>query len=614
MNEDKNEKIEETNEEDMQNNESLAKEKSKPELQVTEIKENSNEEMIQQDITEQKENIEEDKKQSEKIENIKSEGYAQNVGKRTAKREKKRSKLLFIISVMIVFAIVFSTIFAIMNINNTNILTGISIKGIDISGLSKEEATEKLNKIVDDKLSKEVNVKYEEYEATISPAVMEASFDVQKAVEQAYEYGREGNIIKNNYDILIAMLFNKNIPMDVQVDRELAINAIEDMGSKIPGHVIQYSYYIEGETLVITRGTPGLKVLLAEMYQNVYENLNDLNTGKDFIMIPVENVEPADINIDEIHKAIYKEPKDAYYETDPFTIYPEVDGVNFDLEAARNQISHEYKDEYEIELQITKAEHTTDDIGKEAFPDVLATFTTKYDASNKNRSTNLALAAGKINGVVLMPGEEFSYNKVVGERTIEAGYKEAKIYSNGKVIDGLGGGICQVSSTLYNSVLQSNLEITERHNHQFVTSYVAAGKDATVVWGVKDFKFVNNRNYPIKIETSVKNGICKISIYGVKEEIEYNVEIEVETISVKPYSTKYEENDKLEAGIEKIKQNGTNGRVTATYKVLSKNGMIVSRTLLSKDTYNAMQKIIIKGTKETNKETKINNNNSTSVQ
>ena len=266
-----------------------------------------------------------------------------------------------------------------------------------------------------------------------------------------------------------------------------------------------------------------------------------------------------------------------------------------DIEDIRKK--QENKEEYQIELIITKAEHTTADIGAEAFPDVLADFATKYEASNKNRTTNLALAVNKINGVVLMPGEEFSYNKVVGERTIEAGYKEAKIYSNGQVIDGLGGGICQVSSTLYNSVLLSNLEITERHNHQFTTSYVAAGRDATVAWGAKDFKFVNNRKYPIKIEASVKNGICKISIYGVKEEIEYNVDIEVEQISVKPYSTKYEENPDLDVGVEKIKQNGTNGRVTATYKVLSRNGMIVSRTLLSKDNYNAIQKIVIKGTK-----------------
>ena len=581
MNEEKNEKMEETKEQNIQDFD------KSNEINENAKQENIKKDEVQNEITQNQESANNEEQKQNK----------DNQEKSASRQEKKNNKKLIVIIFIIIFAFIFSTIFAVINIPNTDILNGISIKGIDVSGLSKEEAIQKLNKIVEEKISKEINVKYNEYEATINPAVMESSFNIEEAVAEAYSYGRNGNIIENNYSILKAMIFNKDIHMDVEVDKELAIKAIEDVGSKIPGYVTKYSYYIEDETLVITRGKAGLKILLAEMYQKVYDNLNNINAGKDYIMIPVQNVEPEDINIDEIYQSVYKEPKDAYYETNPFTIYPEVDGIDFDIEAARNLIKQENKEEYQIELIITKAEHTTADIGAEAFPDVLADFATKYEASNKNRTTNLALAVNKINGVVLMPGEEFSYNKVVGERTIEAGYKEAKIYSNGQVIDGLGGGICQVSSTLYNSVLLSNLEITERHNHQFTTSYVAAGRDATVAWGAKDFKFVNNRKYPIKIEASVKNGICKISIYGVKEEIEYNVDIEVEQISVKPYSTKYEENPDLDVGVEKIKQNGTNGRVTATYKVLSRNGMIVSRTLLSKDNYNAIQKIVIKGTK-----------------
>lgn len=568
------------------------------------------EELVQEEV--KLENIPDEKQLSEesKSEEPKKEVAVESksdYSEGNGKRAKKNNKNLIIVMIIIAFVILFSTIFAVLNMANMNILSGITIKGIDVSGLSKAEAIEKLSKIVDEKLTKEINVKYEEYESTINPSLMEASFDIESAVNEAYSYGRSGNLIENNYNILAALLFKKDIAMDVEVDDELAIKAIDDVGSKIPGHVKQYSYYIEGETLIITRGTAGLKVLTAEMYQLVYNNLNDFNASKDYIMIPTENIQPNDIDIDAIYNEVHKEPQDAYYVEEPFEIFAEVDGVSFDLEAARAKISQEYKDEYSFKLQITKAEFTTDDVGLEAFPDVLATFTTKYDASNKNRSTNLELATNKINGVVLMPGEEFSYNKIVGERTIEAGYKEAKIYSNGKVIDGLGGGICQVSSTLYNSVLESNLEITERHNHQFVTSYVAAGRDATVVWGVKDFKFKNNRTYPIKIEASVKNGICKISIYGVKEEIEYTVSIKVEQISVRPYSTKYEEDDTLELGVEEIKQNGTNGRVTATYKELYGPNGLVSRTLISKDTYNAMQKIVIKGTKGAKTLVEVNN-------
>ena len=189
------------------------------------------------------------------------------------------------------------------------------------------------------------------------------------------------------------------------------------------------------------------------------------------------------------------------------------------------------KNEYTIELEYTYPETTINDLNINIFRDKLSSFTTYYDTSNKDRSKNLELSAEKINGKIISPNEEFSYNLTVGARTIEAGYKEAKIYSNGQVVDGIGGGICQLSSTLYNAAFFANLDITERYNHQFLTSYVKEGRDATVVYGVKDFKFKNNRNLPIKIETTVNSGVVTCSIYGIKENPEYDVSFNVETVS-----------------------------------------------------------------------------------
>ena len=266
------------------------------------------------------------------------------------------------------------------------------------------------------------------------------------------------------------------------------------------------------------------------------------------------------------------------------------------MEEAKKLLEEE-KQEYEIPLKYTSPEKTTHDIGTEAFPDLISRFSTKYDVTLRNRTTNLELASNKINGYVLLPGEEFSYNKVVGERTIAAGYKEAAMYSGGEVVDGLGGGICQISSTLYNVVVKANLEVTQRSNHQFVTSYVDAGKDATVVYGAIDFKFVNTRKYPIKITSTVKNGIVEMKIFGVKEEVEYDIEIETETLSYIPYSVKYIEDSKLNAGEEIVQQYGASGRKTKAYKVCRLNGAIVSKTLISTDTYSPMNKIIRRGTK-----------------
>ena len=204
----------------------------------------------------------------------------------------------------------------------------------------------------------------------------------------------------------------------------------------------------------------------------------------------------------------------------------------------------------------------------------------------------MRLAANKINGTVLLPNEEFSYNKTVGERTIAAGYKEAHIFSGGKVVDGLGGGICQISSTLYDAVLYANLEIKERRNHNLPAQYIKNGLDATVVYGSIDFKFVNSRKYPVKIMAEVKNGVAKIDIYGVKEEVEYEVRLEPVVLSYTPFKTQYITDTSLASGQQVVEQTGVNGCKTVTYKYLLLNGSIISKTEISRDTYSPINKIV----------------------
>ena len=266
------------------------------------------------------------------------------------------------------------------------------------------------------------------------------------------------------------------------------------------------------------------------------------------------------------------------------------------MEEAQEIISED-KEEYVIPLKITLPEKTLADLGEEAFPDELATYSTRYDPTNRNRSNNLEISAEKINGTIVMPGETFSYNQVVGERTIAEGYKEAGAYAGGRVVQDVGGGICQTSSTLYNAVLLANLEIVDRSNHQFLTSYVPAGRDATVAWGAIDFQFKNTREYPIKIEASVENGVCTMSIYGINEETEYEVVIQPVVLSYIPYSTIYEDDPTLEEGEEVVEQSGYTGCTSETYRIIKLNGEVISKTLLSKDTYDPMTRIIRRGTK-----------------
>ena len=534
------------------------------------------------------------------------ENLDENDENKSVKKEKnkKKSRKVYIFSIIaiiiVVLIAVLSTIFALMNINNEKIIKGVHIKGISVENLTKEEATNKLNEIINASFDRDISLKCEDYEVTLNAKQLEASFNIEEAVDLAYSKGRESNIIKNNYEIIKSMFSKEEIDAKLNFNEEELNKQIEDISTKVPGAVTESSYYIEEDNLIITKGKEGKVVKQEELKEKILSSLNNITRTEEIIDIPFEIKTPDAIDIEKIYQEVHTEPKDAYYTTNPFKVYPHVDGVDFkiSMDEAKALLSED-KEEYVVPLKITKPSVTTDKIGSEAFPDLLGTFNTKYDASNTSRTTNLRLASNKINGTVLMPGETFSYNKVVGERTIAAGYKEAAIYAGGKVVDGLGGGICQISSTLYNAVIYANLDIVSRSNHMFVTSYVSAGRDATVVYGSIDFKFKNNRNYPIKINSSVKNGIAKIDIYGIKEEVEYTVDIKTSIIGSIPYTTVYTEDPNMAEGKEVVTQKGANGCIAEAYKVLSLNGKVVSKTLLSKDTYSAMKRLVTRGTKKT---------------
>ena len=514
-----------------------------------------------------------------------------------SRKRKNKIKITIIIMLILVASIIlFSTIFAVMNIKSTKIPRGVHIAKIDFSNMTKEEAKSILEEIYSKKAENEILFKYEGFETTTTYEALEVEYQIDKAIDEAYNVGRKGNIIKDNWELIKAIFQQKEIELEATIDEEMLNQIIQNINNSIEGAVVQPSYYRkEGEDkLIITEGKEGLKVNKEQIYKDVYELIKN-QTDINIIKIPLENVQPDKIDLQKIYEEIHKEVQDAYYTQNPFKVYPEVEGVDFDIENAKNIIAGK-KEQYEIPLIITKPNKTTKEIGTEAFPDLLATFSTQYQSSNVNRTTNLKLAADKINGIVLLPGEEFSYNKTVGERTVQAGFKEAAVFNAGRVENGLGGGICQISSTLYDAVVMADLDVTVRRNHQFVTSYVKAGADATVVWGSQDFKFKNTREYPIKITITVSGGVATAKIWGVKEEVEYDITIETKKTATIPYTTQYVQDSSLPEGQQKIVQSGSNGQKVEAYKVKRLNGQVISTTLLSKDTYNAMKKIVHVGT------------------
>lgn len=524
------------------------------------------------------------------------------------KRRKRIAITIFLVTIIIILAIAFSTVFALLNSNSQKIIQGIYIKNIDVSGLTVEEATKKVNDAINIELQESVSMKYNDYTAEIEPNNIEYRYNVSEVVKEAYKMGREGNLVQNNYKLLFSSIFHNNLELTENYNDELLNAAITDISSKLPGIVENPSFYIEEEEnkLIVVKGKDGLDVNKEKLKTDIIKNIKnrkaqDILNGKksDTVDIAVENKKAKDIDIDDIYSKVHKEPVNAHYDEEPFKLYAQVDGIDFDisLDEAKAMLAED-KTEYEIPLKIIPAEITLYNIGLEAFPYEISTFSTRYDVTNVNRSINLKLAADKIDGVVLMPGEVFSYNQVVGKRTIEAGYKNAAIYVNGGVEDGLGGGICQISSTLYNAVLLANLGIVERENHTFVTSYVKPGRDATVVYGSIDFKFENTRNYPIKFETSVENGVATISIHGISEETEYEVRILPVITATTPFNVEYIEDPSLPEGQEVITQYGSTGYKVTTYKEVLLNDVTISKEILSNDTYSAMKRIVKIGTAE----------------
>lgn len=551
-----------------------------------------------------------------------SSGHIESNNKIKNKQGKNKVFIIAIVmSIIIITLLVLSCVFAIINKNSDTIINGIKINGIEISGMTKDNAKQKINEEITKLLEEQVILKYKDYEIGIDTKQINAEFNVDEIVDKAYKVGRSNNIFSNNYEILKYKFKEDNMKLTLKINEESWNKLIENLNGNLPDGIEQSSYYIDNNKLIITKGKEGVVSNSEKLKELVLGKIESFENESNYIEIPVEVKSPSAVNIEAIYNEVHKDPTDAYISKEPFEIHPHVNGIDFSvsIDEAKRKLE-ESENECIIPLKVIKPSKTTDMLGEEAFPDRLATYSTKYDSSNYNRTTNLRLSASKINGIVLMPGEEFSYNRTLGQRTAAAGYKPAASYVGGKVVNEYGGGICQTSSTLYNTVLLANLEVTSRSNHCYVSSYVPISRDATVSWGTLDFKFKNNRKYPIKIRAYASNGVVKVDILGVKQDDDYEVAIESKVTSSIKYSTQYEEDSNLEEGKEKVTQNGSNGSIGEAYKVLKKNGKVVSRTLISRDRYSAKPQIIVKGTKkidngnnDNNSNNNNNSNNSTSV-
>ncbi len=229
---------------------------------------------------------------------------------------------------------------------------------------------------------------------------------------------------------------------------------------------------------------------------------------------------------------------------------------------------------------------------KEDFSDVLSELSSYYNVNISGRATNVELASSKINGVVLNPGDVFSYNKAVGPRTYANGFKDAGVYTSEGLEDGVGGGICQVSSTLYGAQLMADLKTVARTNHSYTIGYLPSGQDATVAYGAIDYKFKNDKDFPVKIESVASGGLLTVRILGIKTDDYREIKLYNEVLSTTPPETVEKEVEDLEPGQERIAQAGQNGMVVNTYKIYYNDGVKEKTEFIHKSRYVPMNRIV----------------------
>ena len=541
-------------------------------------------------------------KNTEKVNNevSKPKGSEEYIEQMMKKRQ-KTIKIAVITVVVIIVLLIALTAFAIPTMFSNKIISGVSIGGINVSGLDKAQAVKLIEEKVTPRQKEIVKLKYGEYEKELPMEQLEVTANIEKAVDEALSKGRAENIFSNNFAVIASKFRKQDIGLEINYNEEELEKILTEIGAEIPGRVQDYTYNIEENELIITKGKDGIELDVDKMKNDISDGIKNISKEfKNEREISVKEVKAGEIDIEKIYNEVHTEPQDAYIVEDPFQVVVDKDGVDFaiTMDEAKTILA-ESKEEYSIPLKITKAQKTVASLGSKAFPDLLGTFTTRYDAGNVSRTTNLAIACKKLNGQVIQPGEVFSYNKALGKRSVENGYKEAAVYVNGGVENGLGGGICQISSTLYNTVLFANLGIVERHQHSFTTSYVDPGRDATVVYGALDFKFKNTRKYPVKLEAYIKSGVATVSMYGIKEDVEYNVKVVATVTETIPCPVEKTEDVTMAEGVEKVISKGTNGCRSIAYKyVYDMAGNLVSKTQLSADYYGTIAKKVKVGTKQ----------------
>ncbi len=491
-----------------------------------------------------------------------------------SKRQKRKRQLQYKAlswALTAVFVVLFYAIICAF-VGNRSLYGKTTINGIDVSGMKADKAAEAIEKSFRDTYSKaEVEVKLEDktYKLSVANALdLDAKKAVQKIQDDTHRFWRRG------YGFLESHIAQSSFDVYPGVeDRSIISSAVESSDMMKADLSQGDGYTIQDGTLLVTKGSGDYTVDTDKLTSDIVKHIETGNYSA-VIECPVIAI---DVDMDKVYAKVHKEAQDPTLDPDKdYQVVEAQDGVDFDLGAAKASLAAAKQGEQiSIPLTYTKAEMTTDEYKALLFRDQISSYSTEVEGSDA-RKTNVRLAAEYCDGTILMPGESFSYNEGVGELTEDRGFLRGPSYADGQSVMDMGGGICQVSSTMYMACLYANLEIDERHCHPYPSSYVPAGLDATVAWGGCDFIFTNDTDYPIKISTSYDGYSTSCTIWGTVTE-PFSVELYTETLETEPYETKYELDKTLDKDEQVLDTVGIDGLTIQSYRrVYDADGNVIS--------------------------------------
>ena len=498
------------------------------------------------------------------------------------------SVLIILLSVAVMFGVMLITFFKNVDV----IAQGVSISGVNVGGLTIAEAEIELGNyfgLIDEE--HKIRVFWGDEDGIIVTKDYVEGFDITGTVEEAFALTHSSNIIKDSIKILELSFYKQEIPLRVKADEQKIREQLSELGRRVLSNNNIFS--IDEKELYITIYPEKAKILpdIDTSYNRFIEAVIQGNK-----QVELAAMEQADLVscVDMLYDMIETTPINAVLEVKDgrSVVVPERNGVRIDKNTLI-QAMQSGEQEIKIPIIVTDAEVTAQEIEALLYRDVLGIFTTRFDSSTTGRTTNIRRAAKSIDGYIIEPGAEFSFNKVVGERTVANGFAIGKVYEAGRVVDGIGGGICQVSSTLYTVALYANLEITERTNHTFTVAYLPTGQDATVSYGTLDFRFKNNKKYPVKISAEVAGATLTIKIIGTQTDPDLKISVENFTIDTKNYQVVTKPNPDFNATRNVVTQSGITGKTVDSYKVYIRNGVEEKRELLHRSRYNSLDEIVL---------------------